>query len=120
MKRFHTKITPFRVTLNHAFGQVIEGCAEDRLEGTWITRDIILSPTTSFMSWALRHSDRSVGAGTTSSGACTAWRRGTLFCGESMDSPRSTNASKNRAAGFFSQEFALDVADKANGLSGAE
>jgi leucyl/phenylalanyl-tRNA--protein transferase len=40
MKRFHAK-SPYRVTLNHAFGQVIEGCAEDRYEGTWITRDII-------------------------------------------------------------------------------
>jgi leucyl/phenylalanyl-tRNA--protein transferase len=40
MKRFHAK-SPYRVTLNHAFGQVIEGCAEDRHEGTWITRDII-------------------------------------------------------------------------------
>ena len=40
MKRFHAK-SPYRVTLNHAFGQVIEGCAQDRHEGTWITRDII-------------------------------------------------------------------------------
>jgi leucyl/phenylalanyl-tRNA--protein transferase len=32
MKRFHAK-SPYRVTLNHAFGQVIEGCAEDRFEG---------------------------------------------------------------------------------------
>lgn len=40
MKRFHAK-SPYRVTLNHAFGQVIEGCAEDRHEGTWITRDIV-------------------------------------------------------------------------------
>ncbi len=42
MKRFHAN-SPYRVTLNHAFGQVIEGCAEDRHEGTWITRDIIIA-----------------------------------------------------------------------------
>lgn len=33
MKRFH-KNSPYRVTLNYAFGQVIEGCANDREEGT--------------------------------------------------------------------------------------
>ena len=35
MKRFH-KRSPYRVTMNYAFGQVIEGCASDREEGTWI------------------------------------------------------------------------------------
>ncbi len=33
MKRFHQR-SPYRVTLNHAFGEVIEGCASDRDEGT--------------------------------------------------------------------------------------
>ena len=33
MKRFH-KRSPYRVTMNYAFGQVIEGCASDREEGT--------------------------------------------------------------------------------------
>jgi len=40
MKRFH-KNSPYRVTLNYAFGQVIEGCANDREEGTWITHDVV-------------------------------------------------------------------------------
>lgn len=40
MKRFH-KNSPYRVTLNYAFGQMIEGCANDREEGTWITHDVV-------------------------------------------------------------------------------
>jgi|GEM_PF-31386 len=40
MKRFH-KRSPYRVTMNYAFGQVIEGCASDRKEGTWITRGVV-------------------------------------------------------------------------------
>ena len=40
MKRFH-KRSPYRVTMNYAFGQVIEGCASDREEGTWITRGVV-------------------------------------------------------------------------------
>ena len=40
MKRFHQR-SPYRVTLNHAFGQVIEGCASHRDEGTWITPSIV-------------------------------------------------------------------------------
>ncbi len=40
MKRFH-KRSPYRVTLNYAFGKVIEGCASNREEGTWITRGVI-------------------------------------------------------------------------------
>ena len=40
MKRFHQR-SPYRVTLNHAFGEVIEGCASDRDEGTWITSSIV-------------------------------------------------------------------------------
>ena len=27
--------------MNYAFGQVIEGCASDREEGTWITRGVV-------------------------------------------------------------------------------
>ena len=40
MMRFH-KRSPYRVTMNYAFGQVIEGCASDREEGTWITRGVV-------------------------------------------------------------------------------
>ncbi|MGC6744062.1 leucyl/phenylalanyl-tRNA--protein transferase [Escherichia coli] len=42
MKRFH-KRSPYRVTMNYAFGQVIEGCASDREEGTRITRGVVES-----------------------------------------------------------------------------
>ena len=42
MKRFH-KSSPYRVTINHAFGRVIDGCTEDRDEGTWITPDVVLA-----------------------------------------------------------------------------
>lgn len=39
MKRFHNA-SPYRVTLNYAFDRVIDGCANHRDEGTWITRGI--------------------------------------------------------------------------------
>ena len=42
MKRFHQK-SPYRVTLNQRFRQVIEGCASDRQEGTWITDEVKLA-----------------------------------------------------------------------------
>ena len=40
MKRFH-KNSPYRVTLNHDFSRVIDGCAADRNEGTWITPAVV-------------------------------------------------------------------------------
>ena len=40
MKRFHQH-SPYRVTLNHAFGEVIEGCAAKRDEGTRVTASTI-------------------------------------------------------------------------------
>nr|VUD25853.1 leucyl/phenylalanyl-tRNA-protein transferase [Salmonella sp. NCTC 7297] len=39
MKRFHNA-SPYHVTLNYAFDRVIDGCANHRDEGTWITRGI--------------------------------------------------------------------------------
>jgi leucyl/phenylalanyl-tRNA--protein transferase len=101
MKRFHAK-SPYRVTLNHAFGQVIEGCASDRHEGTWITRDIItayhrlheLGYAHSIEVW-----DKSELVG-----GMYGVAQGTLFCGESMFS-RAVNASKT-ALLVFCQEFA--------------
>ena len=101
MKRFHTK-SPFRVTLNHAFGQVIEGCAEDRLEGTWITRDIIIAYH-QLHELGYAHSIE-VWSGDDLVGGMYGVAQGTLFCGESMFS-RATNASKT-ALLVFSQEFA--------------
>jgi leucyl/phenylalanyl-tRNA--protein transferase len=98
---FHAK-SPYRVTLNHAFGQVIEGCASDRHEGTWITRDIItayhrlheLGYAHSIEVW-----DKSELVG-----GMYGVAQGTLFCGESMFS-RAVNASKT-ALLVFCQEFA--------------
>ena len=76
MKRFHAK-SPYRVTLNHAFGQVIEGCAEDRYEGTWITRDIITAYH-QLQSLATPTPSR-CGKAEHSSAACTAWRKARYF-----------------------------------------
>ncbi|MFP1454774.1 leucyl/phenylalanyl-tRNA--protein transferase [Escherichia coli] len=90
MKRFH-KRSPYRVTMNYAFGQVIEGCASDREEGTWITRGVVeayhrlheLGHAHSIEVW---REDELVGG-------MYGVAEGTLFCGESMFS-RMENASK--------------------------
>ena len=42
MKRFHRQ-SPYSVTLNYAFDRVIEGCAEDRSDGTWITPEVVVA-----------------------------------------------------------------------------
>jgi leucyl/phenylalanyl-tRNA--protein transferase len=101
MKRFHAK-SPYKVTINHAFGQVLEGCAADRDEGTWITHDINVA----------YHRLHELGH----AHSIEVWRegelvggmygvsQGTLFCGESMFS-RAVNASKT-ALLVFCQEFA--------------
>ena len=101
MKRFHAK-SPYRVTLNHAFGQVIEGCAEDRHEGTWITRDIITAYH-QLHELGYAHSIE-VWEGGELIGGMYGVAQGTLFCGESMFS-RAVNASKT-ALLVFCQEFA--------------
>lgn len=36
----------FRVTFNAAFGEVIRGCAENRVEGTWVTTEMVDAYTT--------------------------------------------------------------------------
>lgn len=100
MKRFH-KHSPYRVTLNYAFDQVIEGCANDREEGTWITRDVVeayhrlheLGHAHSIEVW--RHNELV--------GGMYGVSQGTLFCGESMFS-RQENASKT-ALLVFCTEF---------------
>ncbi|ADO49152.1 leucyl/phenylalanyl-tRNA--protein transferase [[Enterobacter] lignolyticus] len=100
MKRFH-KTSPYRVTLNHAFGKVIEGCAGDRDEGTWITDSIVLAyhrlhelgHAHSIEVW---RDDELVGG-------MYGVAQGTLFCGESMFS-RAVNASKT-ALLVFCNEF---------------
>ncbi|WP_312948796.1 leucyl/phenylalanyl-tRNA--protein transferase [Superficieibacter sp.] len=100
MKRFHQR-SPYRVTLNQAFDRVIEGCAEQRDEGTWITREIIrayqrlheMGHAHSIEVW---RGDELVGG---MYGVC----QGALFCGESMFS-RAENASKT-ALLVFCAEF---------------
>lgn len=100
MKRFH-KNSPYRVTLNYAFGQVIEGCANDREEGTWITHDVVdayhrlheLGHAHSIEVWRKNELV----------GGMYGVAQGTLFCGESMFS-RQENASKT-ALLVFCAEF---------------
>ncbi|AUU90154.1 leucyl/phenylalanyl-tRNA--protein transferase [Phytobacter diazotrophicus] len=103
MKRFH-KSSPYRVTINHAFGRVIDGCTEDRDEGTWITPDVVLAyhrlhelgHAHSIEVW---EEDELVGG-------MYGVSQGRLFCGESMFS-RRVNASKT-ALMVFSHAFARD------------
>ncbi len=99
MKRFH-KRSPYRVTMNYAFGQVIEGCASDREEGTG-SRVAWSKPTIAFTNSAMPTPLKS-GVKMSLSAVCTAWP-GTLFCGESMFS-RMENASKT-ALLVFCEEF---------------
>ena len=87
--------------MNYAFGQVIEGCASDREEGTWITRGVVeayhrlheLGHAHSIEVW---REDELVGG-------MYGVAQGTLFCGESMFS-RMENASKT-ALLVFCEEF---------------
>lgn len=102
MKRFH-KRSPYRVTMNYAFGQVIEGCASDREEGTWITRGVVeayhrlheLGHAHSIEVW---REDELVGG-------MYGVAQGTLFCGESMFS-RMEMRPKRR---FWSSVMNLSV-----------
>lgn len=90
MQRFH-RHSPYRVTLNYAFSQVIEGCAQDRHEGTWITNSILLAY---HRLHELGHAHSiEVWQGGTLVGGMYGVAMGELFCGESMFS-RAENASK--------------------------
>lgn len=103
MKRFH-KSSPYRITLNHAFGRVIEGCAGDRDEGTWITESIVLAY---HRLHELGHAHSvEVWLGNELVGGMYGVAQGALFCGESMFS-RAENASKS-ALLVFCQEFASE------------
>ncbi|WP_026042510.1 leucyl/phenylalanyl-tRNA--protein transferase [Pantoea sp. A4] len=100
MKRFHQR-SPYRVTMNHAFASVIEGCASQRDEGTWITFEVKrawlrlfeLGHAHSIEVW---HQDALVGG-------MYGLSLGKMFCGESMFS-RKENASKT-ALLVFCQHF---------------
>lgn len=70
MKRFH-KRSPYRVTMNYAFGQVIEGCASDREEGTG-SRVAWSKPTIAFTNSAMPTPLKS-GVKMSLSAVCTAW-----------------------------------------------
>lgn len=90
MRRFHQR-SPFRVTLNYCFEQVITGCADDRDEGTWITPDVKSA-------WIRLHElghahSIEVWQGEQLVGGIYGVTQGRLFCGESMFS-RQENASK--------------------------
>ncbi len=101
MKRFHQR-SPYRVTLNHAFGEVIEGCASDRDEGTWITSSIVRAY---HQLHELGHAHSiEVWQENTLVGGMYGVAQGALFCGESMFS-RAENASKT-ALLVFCQDFA--------------
>lgn len=100
MARFHRR-SPYRVTMNHAFAQVVEGCASGRQEGTWITFEVKrawlrlyeLGHAHSIEVW---QDHRLVGG-------MYGLALGQIFCGESMFS-RAENASKT-ALWIFSQHF---------------
>ncbi len=100
MKRFHQR-SPYRVTLNHAFDQVIVGCANDRDEGTWITADIV-EAYRRLHELGYAHSIE-VWEGNEVVGGMYGVAQGALFCGESMFS-RRVNASKT-ALLVFCQHF---------------
>lgn len=90
MKRFHQK-SPYRVTLNYAFDRVIEGCAQERSDGTWITPEVVVA-------WQRLHElghahSIEVWRQKELVGGMYGVAQGALFCGESMFS-RQENGSK--------------------------
>ena len=100
MKRFHHK-SPYTVTLNQRFSDVVAGCAAERDEGTWITPEVR-------QAWQLLHSQGyahsvEVWFGDELVGGMYGLALGQIFCGESMFS-RSENASKT-ALLIFSRWF---------------
>ncbi|KOC92776.1 leucyl/phenylalanyl-tRNA--protein transferase [Winslowiella iniecta] len=103
MKRFHRR-SPYRVTLNQAFAEVIEGCASERQEGTWITPQVKQAWLKLF-SMGHAHSVE-VWLDEQLVGGLYGMALGQIFCGESMFS-RSENASKTALLVFshyFSQQ----------------
>ncbi|OON40874.1 leucyl/phenylalanyl-tRNA--protein transferase [Izhakiella australiensis] len=90
MKRFH-KSSPYQVTLNRAFPEVIAGCASDRNEGTWITAEV---KRAWIKLWQLGHAHSiDVWQDENLIGGMYGLALGQIFCGESMFS-LSVNASK--------------------------
>ncbi|SFM89675.1 leucyl/phenylalanyl-tRNA--protein transferase [Izhakiella capsodis] len=90
MKRFH-KQSPYQITLNRAFPEVIAGCASDRVGGTWITTEV---KRAWIKLWQLGHAHSiDVWQDENLVGGMYGLGLGQIFCGESMFS-RSVNASK--------------------------
>ncbi|WP_067702799.1 MULTISPECIES: leucyl/phenylalanyl-tRNA--protein transferase [unclassified Erwinia] len=101
MKRFHLR-SPYRVTLNQRFAEVIEGCATDREEGTWITPEVKRAWQRLF---EMGHAQSvEVWLDGELVGGMYGLALGQIFCGESMFSLRE-NASKT-ALLVFSHYFA--------------
>ena len=100
MARFHRR-SPFRVTMNHAFPQVLEGCASGRQEGTWNTFEV---KRAWLRLYELGHAHSiEVWSDNRLVGGMYGLALGQIFCGESMFS-RQENASKT-ALWVFSQHF---------------
>lgn len=100
MKRFH-RHSPYQVTLNRAFDQVIVGCAEREEEGTWITGEIIAAYQ---LLHRLGHAHSvEVWQDSRLVGGVYGVAVGRLFCAESMFS-RAVNGSKTGLL-VFCQHF---------------
>ncbi|MGG6131243.1 leucyl/phenylalanyl-tRNA--protein transferase [Pantoea allii] len=100
MKRFHQQ-SPYRVTMNEAFADVVEGCAVGREEGTWITFEV---KRAWLKLYELGHAHSiEVWRGQQLAGGMYGLALGQIFCGESMFSLQ-TNASKT-ALWVFCQHF---------------
>ncbi|HAH13777.1 MAG TPA: leucyl/phenylalanyl-tRNA--protein transferase, partial [Pantoea agglomerans] len=90
MKRFHSR-SPYRVTMNESFAEVIEGCATGREEGTWITFEM---KRAWLRLYELGHAHSiEVWDEHQLAGGMYGLAMGQIFCGESMFS-RQQNASK--------------------------
>ncbi|EXU73735.1 leucyl/phenylalanyl-tRNA--protein transferase [Erwinia papayae] len=100
MKRFHQR-SPYRVTINQNFYGVLEGCASDRAEGTWITNEVKRAWLK--LSEAGHAQSVEVWLDNELVGGMYGLSLGKIFCGESMFSYRE-NASKT-ALLVFSQYF---------------
>ena len=96
MARFH-RTSRYRVTVDHDFTSVIQGCATQRADGTWITAQVISAWQALFIA-GQAHSVE-VWDGDQLTGGLYGMAVGQLFCAESMFS-RAENASKTALMKF--------------------
>jgi leucyl/phenylalanyl-tRNA--protein transferase len=95
-KRF-LRHMPYRITLNHAFADVVAGCASERAEGTWIVPEVSAA---FYKLHQLGHAHSvEVWLHDELVGGLYGVAQGALFCGESMFSRRE-NASKTALKTF--------------------